>query len=153
MGGSSSSTGKQPRLITSEQITKHNESISNTNNKNKNFWGVVDGYVVDATEFIKRHPGGLKKLLSTNESSVGATGRSFGFSFARGRNKHYQQTAAAFQKGLQDFLSDNGCYNYNYDYYNNINNDTMSIDDDYLAPMEIHFSTHGKIIILGKFVK
>lgn len=37
--------------------------------------------MVDATEYVekKAHPGGLKKLLSTNDAGVGASGDPFGF--------------------------------------------------------------------------
>ena len=51
---------------------------------------MIDGWVVDATAFVKLHPGGMMKILSIDEASVGATGKPFGFSFSRGPNSHLQ---------------------------------------------------------------
>ena len=48
------------------------------------FWAVVDGFVVDATAFVDSHPGGLRKLLSTDDANTGATGKAFGFSLSKG---------------------------------------------------------------------
>ncbi|KAH8061857.1 hypothetical protein JL722_3814 [Aureococcus anophagefferens] len=48
------------------------------------FWAVVDGFVVDATAFVDSHPGGLKKLLSTDDANTGATGKAFGFHSPKG---------------------------------------------------------------------
>ena len=53
-------------------------------NDGRAFWAVVDGFVVDATAFVDSHPGGLKKLLSTDDANTGATGKAFGFSLSKG---------------------------------------------------------------------
>ena len=37
------------------------------------FWAVIDGFVVDASEFVDKHPGGLRKLLSADSPAAGAT--------------------------------------------------------------------------------
>ena len=42
--------------------------------------------VVDATQFIDTHPGGLRKLMSTDDAGIGAGPEAFSFSFSRGRN-------------------------------------------------------------------
>ena len=66
------------RWIKPDEVREHKSKES--------FWAVVDGFVVDATEFVRSHPGGLRKLLQTDDPDVGATGEEFGFSFSRGRN-------------------------------------------------------------------
>ena len=90
-----------PRLISADEIKQHN------GRNGESFWAVVDGFVVDATEFVADggHPGGLKKLLSTDAAGTGATGKPFGFSFSRGRNAHFPQTGQRFQEGAKRFLS------------------------------------------------
>ena len=44
-------------------------------------WGVVDGYVVDLTGFVDKHPGGSDKILSITTQK--------GFSFSSGPNAHF----------------------------------------------------------------
>ncbi|KAH8055813.1 hypothetical protein JL721_10126 [Aureococcus anophagefferens] len=68
------------------------------------FWAVVDGFVVDATAFVDSHPGGLRKLLSTDDANTGATGKAFGFSLSKGRNAHFPQTGQRFHDGVRAFL-------------------------------------------------
>ena len=64
-----SSAAPAARLFTAEDIE--------SNNKGKEkFLAVVDGFVVDASKFLKTHPGGLRKLLSANNAGTGATGKS-----------------------------------------------------------------------------
>ncbi|KAK3268941.1 hypothetical protein CYMTET_22588 [Cymbomonas tetramitiformis] len=74
-----------PRPISADEVKQHSGADGP-------FWAVIDGFVVDATAFVKTHPGGLKKLLSTDTPQAGATGRDFGFSFSRGRNAHFPET-------------------------------------------------------------
>ena len=62
------------RQISPEELKQHNESHPNS------FWAVVDGFVVDASHFVNSHPGGLKKLMSTNSPAAGATGNPYGCS-------------------------------------------------------------------------
>ena len=115
------------RPITPEEIKEHNKT-----NNNKDFWAVIDGYVVDATAFLSTHPGGLKKLLSADNANIGATGRPFGFSFSKGRNSHFGHTARRFENGIKEFL--NG-----------------KTEGSYLVPQKVRFPKPGKsIIILGK---
>ena len=64
-----SSAAPAARLFTAKEIE--------LNNKGKDkFLAVVDGFVVDASKFVKTHPGGLRKLLSANSAGTGATGKS-----------------------------------------------------------------------------
>ena len=71
-----------PRMISREELESHN----GPGGGDGSFWCVIDGFVVDATEFVECHPGGLKKLLAADLPGSGATGKAFGFSFSRGRN-------------------------------------------------------------------
>eukprot|EP01063_Lacrimia_lanifica_P009111 TRINITY_DN16130_c0_g1_i1.p1 TRINITY_DN16130_c0_g1~~TRINITY_DN16130_c0_g1_i1.p1 ORF type:complete len:290 (+),score=106.09 TRINITY_DN16130_c0_g1_i1:43-912(+) len=93
----------------------------------KPFYGVADGYVVDTAGYEDEHPGGLAKILSTNDPATGYTRQAFGFSFFKGANAHMgdtQQTWAAackrFEKG--------GC----------------------AAPVDVEWRDGGKITIVGK---
>ena len=113
-----------PRVITGDEVRQHN------GRGGENFWAVVDGYVVDATDLVNSHPGGLKKLLTTDAPGVGASGKAFGFSFTRGRNAHFPQTGKSFHEGVQVFLSGRG--------------------EPFLPPVEVTFSSHGKVVILGQ---
>jgi cytochrome b involved in lipid metabolism len=117
-----------PRLISADEIKQHN------GRNGESFWAVVDGFVVDATEFVADggHPGGLKKLLSTDAAGTGATGKPFGFSFSRGRNAHFPQTGQRFQEGAKRFLSG------------------VSESEANLPPVEVAFPPYGKIVILGR---
>ena len=89
---------------------------------------------MDATEFVADggHPGGLKKLLSTDAAGTGATGKPFGFSFSRGRNAHFPQTGQRFQEGAKRFLSG------------------VSESEAVLPPVAVAFPPYGSIVILGR---
>jgi len=115
-----------PRPISSEEVRQHGESGS--------FWAVIDGFVVDASEFVDTHPGGLKKLLSADSPSAGATGRPFGFSFSRGKNAHFPATGRTFHDGVQRFLRGS----------------SREQHDDHLPPADVAFPPFGKIVILGR---
>ena len=106
--------------ISAEDVRKHN------NENGSGFWAVVDGFVVDATDFLDIHPGGLKKILATDTPGAGATGSDFGFSFSRGRNAHFPNTGRTFKDGVTRFLKGNG------------------------EPESVYFSSVGSITILGK---
>ena len=127
----SSAMGKRPRPgprpILPAEIKEHN-------GRSGSFWAVIDGFVVDASEFVDTHPGGLRKLLSADSAESGATGRPFGFSFSRGRNAHFPDTGKRFSEGAKRFL--NGARSAN--------------DGPFLPPAEVKFPPHGKIIILGR---
>ena len=86
---------------------------------------------MDATEFADTHPGGLRKLLSTNDAEAGVTDRPFGFSFSRGRNAHFPATGQCFQEGVQRYLA-------------------AESDGPYLRPVEVEFPSYGKVVILGQ---
>ena len=90
-----SSTSPQARSITPDQIHDHNSEDDGAS-----FWAVIDGYVCDSTSFLDSHPGGLKKLLSTDHAKTGHTGVEFGFSFSKGRNAHFPGTGRAFNAGV-----------------------------------------------------
>ena len=121
---SSSSAKSRPRLISRAEVKQHSGEAGS-------FWAVVDGFVVDATEFVDTHPGGLRKLLSSDSPSAGATGQPFGFSFSRGKNAHFPDTGKRFQKGVKQYLS---CGN----------------GEPYLPPADVAFPPHGKVVILGR---
>uniref|UniRef100_A0A6V0FKM6 Cytochrome b5 heme-binding domain-containing protein n=1 Tax=Zooxanthella nutricula TaxID=1333877 RepID=A0A6V0FKM6_9DINO len=114
-----------PRLYSPEEVRKHSEPDQGS------FWAVIDGFVVDASEFVQTHPGGLKKLLSADSAATGATGRAFGFSFSRGRNAHFPQTGRRFRDGVEQYLSGKG-------------------DDAFLPPADVAFPPFGKLVILGQ---
>ena len=124
-------TAKQslvPRRITPAEVKQHN-------GKSGSFWAVIDGFVVDASEFVDQHPGGLRKLLSADDAATGASGRPFGFSFSRGRNAHFPQTGKRFRDGVQRYS----------------NGELSSGDGErFLPPGEVAFPPYGKIIILGR---
>ena len=63
----------------------------------------IDGYVVDATDFARYHPGGLRKILATDEKQTGWTGEEFGFSLTRGQNAHFPKTGRIFEEGVRRF--------------------------------------------------
>ena len=112
-----------PRLFSREEVLQHNS-------QDGSFWAVVDGFVVDASEFVDNHPGGLKKLLSTNNAATGATGEPFGFSFSRGRNAHFPDTGKQFQTSVKQYLG-------------------SASDEPVLPPFEVPFAKY-KIVILGR---
>ena len=58
-----------PRPITGAEVKQHDGRSGNGS-----FWAVIDGWVVDATDFVGTHPGGNAKLLSTDNADIGATG-------------------------------------------------------------------------------
>ena len=114
-----------PRLITADEVKAHN-------NSDGSFWAVVDSFVVDATEFVKSHPGGVRKLLAADSASSGATGQPFSFSFSRGRNAHFPDTGKKFKEGVKQYLSG-----------------TASTDNR-LPPYDVNFPPYGKVVILGR---
>eukprot|EP00468_Gymnochlora_sp_CCMP2014_P003191 CAMPEP_0167761834 /NCGR_PEP_ID=MMETSP0110_2-20121227/12403_1 /TAXON_ID=629695 /ORGANISM="Gymnochlora sp., Strain CCMP2014" /LENGTH=149 /DNA_ID=CAMNT_0007648583 /DNA_START=45 /DNA_END=490 /DNA_ORIENTATION=+ len=121
-----------PRPFYPSDIHEHNKDEKNS------FLGIIDGYVCDCSNFVndkKMHPGGIKKLLSTNEAKIGATGKDFGFSFTRGRNAHFPDTGKTFQEGVKAYL--NGSHDGN---------------KKYLAPQEVNFKPRGKVVIVGVLV-
>ena len=106
------------RLISPAEVRQH------SGRDGCDFWAVIDGFVVDASEFVDTHPGGLKKLLSTDSSETGATGKPFGFSFSRGKNAHFPDTGKRFRAGVERYLSG--------------------------GSPEVAFPPLGKIVILGR---
>ena len=106
------------RRISSQDVKQHSGRAGAP------FWAVIDGFVVDATEFVDTHPGGLRKLLSADDPSTGATGRPFGFSFSRGKNAHFPDTGKRFKEGVQRCLAGGSA--------------------------EVAFPGYGKIVILGR---
>ena len=120
-----------PRAITPAEVEKHNGQGGTS------FWAVIDGFVVDASEFVESHPGGLKKLLSADSAAAGATGQPFGFSFSRGRNAHFPDTGRRFSDGVKRYLGGVG-----------------GGDAACLPPAEVAFPPHGKkVVILGKLAR
>lgn len=111
-----------PRLVSPAELAEHDGRAGGSG-----FWAVVDGFVVDASEFVDSHPGGLKKLMSTNSPNAGATGQSFGFSFTRGKNAHFPDTGRRFAEGVKRYLGGQGG--------------------------DIAFPPHGTLVIVGKLAK
>ena len=116
--------GPVPRLISPEELKQHS-------GPDGEFWAVIDGFVVDASEFVNSHPGGMRKLLSANNPETGATGQHFGFSFARGRNAHFPETGRRFRDGVQRYLS-------------------AGSDEAILPAADVAFPPYGKVVILGR---
>mmetsp|Transcript_87414 Transcript_87414/g.168251 ORF Transcript_87414/g.168251 Transcript_87414/m.168251 type:complete len:163 (-) Transcript_87414:173-661(-) len=75
--------------FTHEEVSLHNSP--------DDLWGVIDGYVVDLTGFVKDHPGGLGNIMKITREKQ--------FSFARGANAHFGVTAFAFEEACRDFES------------------------------------------------
>jgi hypothetical protein len=109
-------------VLTKEQVRK-NDGLDG-----RPLWTVIDGYVTDCTEFAKFHPGGLRKILETDEKRTG-TGEEFGFSLSRGSNAHFPKTGRVFQEGIRRF-------------------------DKLQSKVEVHFGKDGggAITILGKLL-
>ena len=106
------SSSSQPtlRLFSPDEVEEHNNNSNSSNNSNNNsnnrsFWACIDGFVVDATDFVRKHPGGKKKLLATNDATTGDRGIPYDFSFSRGKNAHFPATAKIFKDGIQRFLN------------------------------------------------
>ena len=79
----------------------------------------------DATAFVDTHPGGLRKLMSTDDAGIGAGPDAFSFSFSRGRNAHFPDTGRRFADGVQRYLRDGHA-------------------------TKIKFPPHGTLVILGR---
>jgi hypothetical protein len=141
---SSSSIQATPRRITAEEIQEHNQGQTTTMGVTQRFWAVIDGWVVDATEFLTTHPGGRRKLLSTNVASEGVTGQDFGFSLSRGKNAHSYETVRRFQNGVQQYLK------------GRISSGSSSImhpgncSENLLPPGTVNLPPHGTLQILGR---
>ena len=96
------------RLFRSEEINEHNNNSNSgsTSDESSSFWAVIDGFVVDASDFINKHPGGRKKILSTNDVATGYTQtQPFEFSFSKGHNAHFPGTAKIFREGIEKYLN------------------------------------------------
>ena len=119
----------RPRAITADEVRRQNGDGDNA------FYAVVDGFVVDATDFLDAHPGGLKKLLAADNPSTGATGGEFGFSFSRGRNAHFPGTGKAFKDGVRRYLAGEGG------------------EDGWLKDGIVSFESYGQIRIVGKLAR
>lgn len=132
-----------PRPITPEEIKQHNNAAksgqrnADGEEKRSSFWAVVDGLVVDATEFLNTHPGSLKKLLSTDQPGTGATGERFGFSFSRGKNAHFPETGRRYQDGVKKF-------------YRGSASGKLVETDAFLPPCAVEYPGYGKLVILGR---
>jgi len=120
-----------------QKVRKFDVSEIRERNKGKGddyVLAVIDNYVVEVKDFD--HPGGLKKLLETNDAGAGATGREFGFSFSRGKNQHFPRTGATFEAACDDFLAG-----------------TVA-EDGFLRPCTVDFGQGGgSIQILGVLKK
>jgi hypothetical protein len=150
----------KPRPISPEDILENNNGPAASppgggGRPSSSFWAVVDGWVIDATEFVDSHPGGLKKLMSTDAEEVGSTGMTHGFSFSRGKNAHFPDTGRRFGEGVVKYLRGDGA--------TTTATTTMATvtatakitrgcdnQDEYLPPGKVSFPPHGSILILGR---
>ena len=98
------SSKPEVRWFSQEEVNEHNVEISNEGDAMSSYWACIDGFVVESIDFLQKHPGGKKKLLQTNDPSTGDTSRPFAFSFSRGRNAHFPETAKIFHDGIARFL-------------------------------------------------
>ena len=110
-------------VLTKDQVRE------NDGREQRPMWAVIDGYVVECTEYAKLHPGGIRKIRETDEKQTGWTGEEFGFSFTRGKNAHYPKTGRVFQEGIRKF-------------------------EELQSPVEVDFGKDGggAITILGKLL-
>eukprot|EP00518_Triparma_eleuthera_P005332 CAMPEP_0182457032 /NCGR_PEP_ID=MMETSP1319-20130603/2709_1 /TAXON_ID=172717 /ORGANISM="Bolidomonas pacifica, Strain RCC208" /LENGTH=158 /DNA_ID=CAMNT_0024655411 /DNA_START=158 /DNA_END=630 /DNA_ORIENTATION=- len=131
-GATTTATAMAPKMITAEEVKEHNGE-----GEDGSFWCCVDGFVVDATSFLDSHPGGLRKLLSSDSAEVGHTGQPFGFSFSRGRNAHFPDTGRRFRAGITRYMAGQG----------GGGGDAAS---GFLPAATIPFPSHGELIVLGK---
>lgn len=128
----SSAAKPQIRWFSQEEVNRHNrESING--DKTSSFWACIDGFVVEAIDFLDKHPGGKRKILITNDPSTGDTGHPFAFSFSRGRNAHFPGTARTFKEGIEKFLDGEST--------------------DIVFPGEYRKQIGGKLVVLGKLKK
>ena len=116
-----------PRPISPEEVRQHGGRDGGS------FWAVIDSFVVDCSEFVDAHPGGLRKLLSADSAAAGATGAAFGFSFSRGRNAHFPATGKAFREGVQRYLSGG-----------------RGAAEPFLPAVDVAFASYGRVTILGR---
>jgi hypothetical protein len=70
-------------MVTHAQLSAHRTRES--------LWVVADGFVIDITEFVSQHPGGLAKILSATQNTS--------FSF----KSHFGSTYQAFTEACQCF--------------------------------------------------
>ena len=121
-----------PRIFSAAEINEHNAA------ENDSFWAVVDGFVVEASAFLKGrvHPGGARKLKTSNDAKAGHTGSQFGFSFSKGHNAHFPETGRRWREGVEEYLRAAGKDDGN---------------ENLLPAMEVAFAPHGSITIIGRF--
>ena len=141
-GAAARAGARGPRLFSAEEVASHDGQEGGSA-----FWAVVDGFVVDASDLVDAHPGGLRKLLSTNAADVGATGAPFGFSFSRGRNAHFPATGQRFRDGVLRYLAGEGAGE---GASSNGSSSSSSGACGHLPPEQVVFEDFGAITILGR---
>ena len=125
-----------PRMISGAEVKQHDGKSGNS------FWAVVDGFVVDASDFVEKHPGGKYKILSTNSAEAGATSEEFSFSFTRGPNAHFPQTGRQFREGTERYLNGKA-----------LSSASECDGTCFLEPVDVVFGDHGRVTILGKLLE
>ena len=138
-GGGRPRAAPGPRPISAEEVQRHNGRDGGS----ESFWAVIDGFVVDASAFVDAHPGGLRKLLSTDSPAAGASGKPFGFSFSRGRNAHFPGTGKRFRDGVERYLRGDGVVGGG-------GRDDEPHDEPFLPPAEVAFPPYGQVLVLGR---
>jgi hypothetical protein len=76
------------QTVTAEEVAKHSTE--------DNLWVVVDSYVVDITDFVKDHPGGVSKILSLKKTSSSSFSFSSHFNFT---SKTFKDACKLYDKG------------------------------------------------------
>ena len=148
LSSSSNELKRVVRYFSPEEVEQHNKKYCNCNNNKEeddsdqvdslssstsfSYWAVIDGFVVDSTDYINKHPGGKKKLLMTNDPTTGSTGKPYTFSFSKGRNAHFPETARIFRDAVQQFLEDGNA------------------SGEVVFPRTYKNQPNGKLIILGR---
>lgn len=144
----------RPRPYTAKQLKATNAAVS-ASDPEPPFLAVIDGYVVEANEFLKKsvHPGGVRKILSANEAQTGTTGTmEFDFSFSSGRNAHFPRTAKTFRDGVKRYLQGDGKEKCNAESGSCTDCESDKEEETFLPSCKVHFPGHGSIVIVGKLV-
>ena len=81
--------------MTSSAMSLTLDEISSHNLVGESFWVVVDGYVLDITQFLPEHPGMLKKIMMARER--------LGPDISPNFLDHFPHTVAAFREACRNF--------------------------------------------------
>ena len=74
--------------ITPEEVANHSDA------NDGGYWAVIEGYVVDLSEFLAHHPAGAKKITNRKEKSIDITSNFI---------DHFGHTVRAFRDACKQF--------------------------------------------------